>query len=153
MRRDHDFFVFERRRPLVWGSMALSGVLAVPSAGATDLLYTLQSPSFGGTNGAALSDAQLQASLKAQHQAALAAAARPATTVDPNAAFISAITSQLTGLVAESIAQKIANSQNGQAGTIQSGDVVITYSNSDGELNVTITSPSGSTTLSIPTAN
>ena len=35
-------------------------------------------------------------------------------------------------------------------GTIQSGNVVITYVNSDGQLNVTISSPTGSTMLSIP---
>jgi hypothetical protein len=127
------------------------------AAQATDLLYTLQSPSFGGTNSAPFTSAQFEQSLRAQRvanqAAAAAAAAKAGTTVDPNAAFVSAITSQLTGLVAQSIAQKIANSQNGQSGTIQSGGVVITYINSDGQLSVTITSPAGSTTLSIPVAN
>lgn len=132
--------------------------MAAPAA-ATDLLYTLQSPSFGGTNTAAFTSAQFEQSLKAQraanqraaNQAAAAKAAIP-TATDPNAAFVTAITSQLTGLVAQSIAQKIANSQNGQAGTIQSGGVTITYVNSDGQLNVTITTPTGSTVLSIPVA-
>src|SRR6185312_11987059 len=98
------------------------------SAQATDLLYTLRSPSFGGTDNAALTSAQFEQSLKAQRSASQAAAtaALRSTTTDPNAAFVSALTSQLTGLVAQSIAQKIANSQNGQAGTIQSGNVVIT---------------------------
>jgi hypothetical protein len=129
--------------------------MAVPSpAAATDLLYILRSPSFGGDNTGALTGAQIGQNLKTQHEAALAAAARAASTptaADPNAAFVSAITSQLTGLVAQSVAQKIANSQSGQAGTIQSGNVVITYVNSDGQLNVTITSPTGSTVLQIPT--
>jgi hypothetical protein len=123
--------------------------LSLSPAWATDLLYSLQSPSFGGANNAAETNAQTAAGLKAQ-QAANAAAAKATTTSDPNAAFVSAITSQLTGLVAESIAQKIANSTNGQAGTIQSGGVSITYVNSDGELNVTITTPTGTTNLQIP---
>ena len=135
--------------------IALLPVLTASSASATDLLYSLQSPSFGGTNNASTMSAQYDQSLKAQkaaNQAAAAAAAAAAAKAiaDPNAAFVSAITSQLTGLVAESIAQKIANSQNGQAGTIRSGGVTITYVNSDGQLNVTITTPTGSSNLSIP---
>lgn len=134
--------------------LALLVGLTAGTASATDLLYSLQSPSFGGTNSAAMTSAQFDQSLKAQKAANLAAAAAAAkiTTTDPNAAFVSAITSQLTGLVAESIAQKIANSQDGQAGTIQSGGVTITYVNSDGQLNVTITTPTGSSNLSIPVA-
>ena len=92
----------------------------------------------------------MSAALKAQRAAAIAAANKPPPVSDPATPFIQAIVSQLTGLVAQSVAQKIANSQDGQAGTIQSGNVVITYVNSDGQLNVTITSPTGSTTLSIP---
>lgn len=131
--------------------LLLAGLVAgPPAAGATDLLYSLQSPNFGGDNAAALNAAQMTAGLQAQHAAALAAAAKPPVVVDPNAAFVSAITSQLNGLVAQSVAQKIANSQPGQAGTIQSGSVTITYMNSDGQLNVTITSPTGSTNLQIP---
>ena len=51
------------------------------------------------------------------------------------------------------IADKIVNSQNGDAGTIKSGNVAITYVNSDGQLSVTISSPTGSTTLVIPTGD
>lgn len=137
-----------------WRGVLLAGVMLCGShmtpAAATDLLYSLQSPSFGGTNTGILNIAQMSAALKAQHDAAIAAASKPAAVADPNAPFVQAITSQLTGLVAQSVAQKIANSQNGQAGTIQSGNVVITYVNSDGQLSVTITSPTGSTSLSIP---
>ena len=135
------------------GLLLLVGLMAavpVVPASATDLLYLLRSPSFGGTDTGILEVAQMSAALKAQRAAALAAAAKPVPVSDPNAPFVQAITSQLTGLVAQSVAQKIANSQNGQAGTIQSGNVVITYVNSDGQLSVTITSPTGSTTLSIP---
>jgi hypothetical protein len=136
-------------RPLLLGGVLLAAASAAPAA-ATDLLYFLRSPSFGGTDSGILEMAQLTGALKAQRAAALAAANKPVVVPDPNAPFVQAITSQLTGLVAQSVAQKIANSQNGQAGTIQSGNVVITYINSDGQLSVTITSPSGSTSLSIP---
>jgi hypothetical protein len=132
------------------GLSLLAVLMTAVPASATDLLYLLRSPSFGGTDTGILETAQMSAALKAQRAAALAAAAKPAPVSDPNAPFVQAITSQLTGLVAQSVAQKIANSQNGQAGTIQSGNVVITYVNSDGQLSVTITSPTGSTTLSIP---
>jgi hypothetical protein len=68
-----------------------------------------------------------------------------------NQAFINAIISQLTGLVAYKVASGIANSANGQAGTVQSGDTTISYINTGGQLSVTMTSPSGSTTLAVPT--
>ncbi len=139
-----------------------AGILAIfivalvadaPPAFATDQHYVLQSPNLGGTNGAALQMAQLVQSLRASDAAAAAAAAKGGQTTDPNQAFVNAIVSQLNGIVAQSIAQKIANSTNGQAGTIQSGNVTITYANSDGELSVTITSPSGSTTLMVPSGS
>jgi hypothetical protein len=136
-------------RLLLLGDILLAASFATP-ASATDLLYFLRSPSFGGNDSGMLEMAQLSGALKAQRAAALAAANKPPVIPDPNAPFVQAITSQLTGLVAQSVAQKIANSQNGQAGTIQSGSVVITYVNSDGQLSVTITSPTGSTVLSIP---
>jgi hypothetical protein len=160
MRFRHRQGVAARRRPVgllcltflaqLWGS-SLS-ILAAPPAAATDLFATLQSPAFGGADSAALSAAQTGQSLKVQAAAVKAALQKPPTPpVDPNAAFISAITSQLTGLVAETIAQKIANSKNGQAGTIKSDGVIITYVNSDGELSITITTPTSTTTLTIPT--
>jgi hypothetical protein len=55
--------------------------------------------------------------------------------------------------VARDVALKIANSQNGDAGTIQSGSVSVTYVNADGQLNISINTPSGSTTLSLPTGD
>jgi hypothetical protein len=137
------------------------GVAAIaPGASATDLLSSLQAPIFGGGNNAAFTNAQfavgLQATKAANAAAAKAAAAAAATAAansGPNAQFVSAITSQLTGLVAESIAQKIANTTSGGGGTIQSGSTSITYTNVDGELTVDIVSPSGATTLTIPTVN
>lgn len=106
------------------------------------------SPNFGGFNPVGFQMAQYEKALKAAEAAADAAAARPPA--DPNQAFVNAIVSQLNGIVAQTIAQRIANAQNGQAGTIQSGSVTITYINSDGQLSVTITSPTGTTTLVIP---
>jgi len=134
---------------------AISCVLAAFLAGAaaaTDLLTGLQAPIFGGSNGASLTAAQTGETLKQQARANAANNNKPPVVVDPNAAFVQAITSQLTGLVAETIASKIANSTNGQAGTIRSGGVVITYVNSDGELTVTIATPTGTSELTIPVA-
>ena len=99
------------------------------------------------------STAATKAANAAAAKAAAAAAATAAANSGPNAQFVSAITSQLTGLVAESIAQKIANTTSGGGGTIQSGSTSITYTNVDGELTVDIVSPSGATTLTIPTVN
>ena len=83
----------------------------------------------------------------------MAASAAGTAATDPNQQFADAIVSQLNSLVAREIALKIANSQPGDAGTIQSGSVSITFINSDGQLNVVITTPTGSTNLSVPTGN
>jgi hypothetical protein len=130
------------------GAAALSLSLSATPGLATDLRYAPMSPNFGGFNPVAFQMAQYKKSLEAAQDAAEAAANRPAA--DPNQAFVNAIVSQLNGIVAQTIAQKIANAQPGQAGTIQSGSVTITYVNSDGQLSVTITSPTGTTTLVIP---
>jgi len=135
-------------RLLAW-STVMAAATATPAA-ATDLHYVLMSPNFGGTNPVAFQMAQYNKALQAARAAAEAAAARTATPPDPNQAFVNAIISQLNGIVAQTIAQRIANAGAGQAGTIQSGAVTITYMNSDGQLSVTITTPTGSTTLTIP---
>ncbi|MGH1557050.1 curli assembly protein CsgF [Caulobacter segnis] len=132
---------------------AVIGLVMATAAGpvqATDLHYNMLSPSFGGTNPVALQMAQFDRSLQAARDAAAAAAAKAAIPPDPNAPFVNAIVSQLNGLVARSIAQKIANSAPGTSGSVHSGNVTITYTNSDGQLNITITSPTGSTTLTVP---
>jgi hypothetical protein len=132
---------------------ALEFVAAAMPARATDLHYTLMSPSFGGTDSGPYQMEQAQDALIAAKKAAQAAAAQAAVAANPYAPLISAITSQLTALVAHNIADQIVNSTNGQAGTIQSGSVTITYVNSDGQLSVTISSPAGSTTLVIPSGD
>jgi hypothetical protein len=137
-----------RRSGWIAGAAALSLSLAATPGLATDLRYAPMSPNFGGFNPVAFQMAQYKKSLEAAQDAAEAAAARPPA--DPNQAFVNAIVSQLNGIVAQTIAQRIANAQPGQAGTIQSGSVTITYINSDGQLSVTITSPTGTTTLVIP---
>ncbi|UAL09999.1 curli assembly protein CsgF [Caulobacter segnis] len=132
---------------------AIAGLAMLATAGpvrATDLHYTMLSPSFGGTNPIGLQMAQFDRSLQAARAAAAAAAAKAAIPPDPNAPFVNAIISQLNGLVAQSIAQKIANSAPGTSGSVHSGNVTITYTNSDGQLSITITSPTGSTTLTVP---
>ena len=137
----------------VLASAATALAISATPAFATDLLYTPMSPNFGGNNPVALQMAQYANQLRSQRAQAAAAAATAATPADPNSQFVDAIISQLNGLVAQSIAQKIANSSSGQAGTISSGNVTITYVNSDGQLNVTIATPAGSTVLNVPTGN
>jgi hypothetical protein len=136
---------------------ALELAAAAMPARATDLHYTLMSPSFGGTDSGPYQMEQAQDALiagkKAAAAAAVAAAAQSAVANNPYAPLISAITSQLTALVAHNIVDEIANSTNGQAGTIQSGNVAITYVNSDGSLSVTISTPTGATTLVIPSGD
>jgi len=141
------------------GLFLFAGVVGVAvTAHASDLTYNLMSPNFGGSNGVALSMAQEENSLKAAHAQAQAAATAALVGTSSssqanaqNQAFINAIISQLTGLVAYKVASGIANSANGQAGTVQSGDTTISYINTGGQLSVTMTSPSGSTTLAVPT--
>jgi len=140
-----------RRLARIAGGVAAASLSLSATQGlATDLRYTPMSPNFGGFNPVAFQMAQYEKSLKAAQDAAEAAAARSATPTDPNAAFVNAIVSQLNGIVAQTVARSIANAQPGQAGTIQSGSVSITYINSDGQLSVTITSPTGTTTLVLP---
>jgi hypothetical protein len=144
---------FVQRRGRIAVAAAIASGLAALTAGpasATDLHYMMLSPNFGGSNPIAFQMAQFDRGLDAARAAAAAAAAKAAIPPDPNAPFVNAIVSQLNGLVAQTIAQKIANSQPGTAGTVQSGNVTITYTNSDGQLNITITTPSGSTTLTVP---
>jgi len=123
------------------------------AAFATDLLYILQSPSFGGNNPAAFQSAQFEKSLRDQRAASAAAAAKVTAAPDPNQQFANAIISQLNSLVARDVALRISNSKDGDAGTIQSGNVSVTYVNSDGQLNIVINTPGGSTTLALPTGD
>jgi hypothetical protein len=134
------------------GAAMLSGGLAGPAC-ATDLFYILQSPSFGGNNPAAFQSAQFEKSLRDQRAASAAAAAKVTAAPDPNQQFANAIISQLNSLVARDVALKISNSKDGDAGTIQSGNVSVTYVNSDGQLNIVINTPGGSTTLALPTGD
>ncbi|CAH2603227.1 Curli production assembly/transport component CsgF [Rhodovastum atsumiense] len=137
--------------------MTLACLAAMP-AHATDLVYVLQSPSFGGSNDTALSRAQLEKSLVQSRDAAREAAAKAAaaaatstTTTSPSQTFVNTVTAQITALVARSIADKIAGSKDGDAGTVVANGATITYVNADGQLNVTMTTAEGTTTLSIPT--
>ena len=135
--------------------VALGGLGAHP-AQATDLSYTLLSPAFGGTDPAALQAAEYDKSLeqtRAANAAAAAAATAQAAANTPTQQFATAIESQLNSLVARDVALQVANSTPGQAGTIQSGDVSLTYINSDGQLNITINTPTGSTTMTLPTGD
>ena len=140
-------------------------VAAVTGAGpafATDVSYSLRSPNFGGTNSAPLQYEQLQNTQKATTRAAQAQAARAAisaaagggsTTNTQAQAFADAIVAQLNAMVSRQIALKIAGSVPGDAGTITANGVSLTYINVDGQLSVTITTPNGVSTISLPTGN
>ena len=145
-----------RRRRFRFRNAAPSGlVLALmsPPAFATDLLYILQSPAFGGNNPSALQAAEYDKSLASQRAAAVTATAAAALAANPSQQFSNAIVSQLNSLVARDVALKIAASSNGDAGTIQSGTDSVTYANSDGQLNIVINTPTGSTTVNLPSGN
>jgi hypothetical protein len=142
-----------RRLCSLLAAVAVMSALLPSLARATDLLYVLQSPAFGGTNPAALQAAEYDKSLAAQRAASIAAAAAAATAANPNQQFANAIVSQLNSLVARDVALKIAGSSNGDAGTIQSGGDSVTYVNSDGQLNIVINTPTGSTTVNLPSGN
>jgi hypothetical protein len=134
----------------------LASAVSTHAAQATDLNYILQSPAFGGNNPTALNTAEFDKGL-AQSRAATAAAAASAAAAKassgPTQQFANAIISQLNSLVAINVAQQIANSHPGAAGTIKSGNVSVTYVNSDGQLNIVINTPAGSTTLSLPSGD
>ncbi len=135
---------------------ALAAAAAPHAARATDLSYVLLSPRFGGTDPAALDAAEYDKSLQQQraaNAAAAASAAQAAASNTPTQQFATAIVSQLNSLVARDVALQIANSQPGDAGTIQSGNISVTYVNADGQLNIVINTPTGSTTLALPTGD
>jgi len=124
-----------------------------PACFATDMFYQLRSPTFGGNDPAAFQSAQYEKSLRDQRDATAAAAARAVAAPGPSQQFANAIISQLNSLVARDVALKISNSKDGDAGTIQSGDVSVTFVNADGQLNIVINTSTGSTSLSLPTGN
>lgn len=140
--------------------LVASGALVLALAGtaaATDQFVVLRSPSFGGTNTVPFQYEQFQKTLRDQRDAAKKAAAAVTTSgtgaSDPSQQFANAIISQLNSLVARDIALRIAGSKPGDAGTIASGNVSITFINSDGQLNIVITTPTGTTNLSLPTGD
>lgn len=133
----------------------LTAGIALP-ARATDQMYVLQSPNFGGSNPASLQAAEYVQSLQqqqAQQRAAAAAALANAATNTTTQQFANSLISQLESLVARNVALEIAGSAPGAGGTIQAGGVSITYVNQDGTLNVSITSPTGTTTFSMPSGS
>jgi hypothetical protein len=141
---------------MVLAAGSLVSAVAPHAARATDLSYVLLSPRFGGTDPAALDAAEYDKSLqqaRAANAAAAVAAAQAAAANGPTQQFANAIVSQLNSLVARDVALTIANSLPGQAGTIQSGNVSVTYVNADGQLNIVINTPTGSTTLNLPTGD
>ena len=129
-------------------------LVAGQGASASDLRYNLLSPAFGGFSRGLLEYEQLEQGLKQQRRADAERRAREAQArsgVDVNQQFTNAIIAQLTSLVARDIASRIANTTNGDAGTIAAGDTSITFVNADGQLNVVIATPTGTTNITVPT--
>ncbi len=144
------------RRPLFMiAAVLLMSFPAARAALATDQLYIMQSPNFGGVNASSLSAAQTAVSMVKQQEAAAAAATAAASAAanSPSQQFANSIISQLDAMVARNIAAQIAGALPGQGGTIQSGSTSISYTNVDGTLNVSITTPTGTTTLAMPSGN
>jgi hypothetical protein len=133
---------------------AIGVVLLAQPVAATELRYSLQSQAFGGLFPGLLAYEQQRQSLRSQRRAEQERAEREAAGLagpNVNQQFVDAIIAQLTSIVARDIAQTIATSAPGDAGTIQSGDVAVTYVNSDGQLTLVITTPSGTTNVTLPT--
>lgn len=147
-----------RAKVLGMGAVVLPALIAPSVSWATDLQANLTMPSFGGSNTAALSMEQLQNSQIAATNAAKAQAiANAEAAVNPSAAtnaasqaFANAIMSQLDSIVSEKIALQITNSSPGTGGTITANGVTLTYVNSDGQLTIDVTTPSGSSVISLP---
>lgn len=141
-------------RPLIFFTSAF---LFHHSIAAT-LNYNLQSPLIGGSNQAALQSAITTASAKVAQSAAKAQAQQLAAqqaaqqaASSPQALFAAALQSQLFMSVATQLSGTIVNSKT--AGSFAYGDTYIGYQPVSGGIQVTVSSPTGTTVLTIPRAN
>ena len=146
----------QSRKNLIKASLVLIAYCS-PSFGSV-LTYTFNSPNFGGNNSYAMTMAQQERGLKAAidaKQAAkdAAAAAEIKAAAAQSSALSNSIMSQLNGLVAYKIANQIVSSSSGDSNSFQSGDNTVSYINTSGVLSIVITSPSGTTTLTLPSLN
>ena len=125
---------------------------------AATLNYNLQSPLVGGNNNAALQSAVATASAKVAQSTARAQAAQQAAQQatqqaanSPQALFASALQSQLFMSVATQLSGTIINSKS--AGSFSYGDTFIGYQPVGGGIQVTVSSPTGTTILTVPRTN
>lgn len=124
---------------------------------AAELSYTLQSPLVGGTNPYLMQAEnqrvqavrQAEATAKAEAKSAQADARRLAENT-PAARFARALESQLYYSVANRLSQDLATLPDGGTGSFRTGDTTIEYRNSNGTLYITITTPTGTSTLELP---
>lgn len=79
-------------------------------------------------------------------------AAQQALANSPATRFANALQSQLFMSISQQLSQKIAGLEAGQTGSFSSGDVFISYVRNPSTVSVVITTPTGSTTLELPTA-
>ena len=136
---------------------AISSLICFSSApGFSEVLtFSFKSPNFGGVNSTAMSMAQqergLKAAIIANEATKLAAIQAELDAADAKEnALVNSILSQLNGLVAYKIANEIVSSTNGQADSFQQGNNTISFINSSGVLSITINSPSGTTSITVP---
>lgn len=144
-------------RTLIRSMVALMLTGAGCRLAAAELGYALQSPLLGGTNNAlyqvesgrvsALRQKEAKAGAEAQAQKN---AAQQAINNTPAARFATSLQSQMFLLVSQQLSQRISALQPGQAGTFQSGDILVSYTRSESAVDVQISTPAGTTQMLLP---
>lgn len=144
-------------RTVAHGMVALMLMSVGCRLAAAELGYALQSPLLGGTNSAlyqvesgrvsALRQKEAKAGAEAQAQKN---AAQQAINNTPAARFAASLQSQMFLLVSQQLSQRISALQPGQAGTFQSGDILVSYTRSESAVDVQISTPAGTTQMLLP---
>lgn len=150
----------DRKTMAIWHGLAMSlAILATPlTAKAAELRYYIQSPLIGGNNSAlqAAENARANAEKQAREKASAAELQRirdleQAAAATPEARFLSSLQSQIYFAISQKIATSITGLAEGASGSFQTGDNVVSYTNSGGQLTVTVTTPSGTSVMVLPT--
>lgn len=137
---------------------ALFFIVAVSGqAVAAELSYNLQSPLIGGNNMALQSAEnsrfntiqQAKARAKAEQDAVINAEKQAAENT-PSARFMTTLQSQIFFNASQRIAASIAGLASGASGSFQTGDNIVSYTNNGSSTSVTITTPTGTSVMSIP---
>ena len=79
-------------------------------------------------------------------------AAQQALNNTPAARFAATLQSQMFLLVSQQLSQRISALEPGQAGSFQSGDILVTYTRNDSVVDLQISTPGGTTTMQLPVA-